>query len=164
MQKEELPSIRVICLDDPKVKNMVNNMLELWTKKLGYYFNMLPMTRSELERRVRNGDYQVALAPLRAQDDGPLEFLSKFRSDYPSNPAGLTSSEYDGYLSAAGSLPVTEGLDYYVSAEKYLNDQAVFYPLCYEKRYFAAAANVQGVLFHSYDSGVDFIAAEKQDD
>lgn len=164
LELEKLPSIRVLCLDDPQVKGMVNNMLELWSRQLGYYINMVPLSRSELNRRVKSGDYQLALAPLRAENDGPMEFLSLFSSRNTENPAGLDSSEFDAYLDQADHLPLNEGVEVYAAAEQYLNNQAVFYPLCYEKRYFAAAANVTGILFHSYDGGVDFINATKVTD
>ena len=77
------------------------------------------------------------------------------------SPSLKTVSYTHLYLSQAEDLPLNEGVEYYVQAEQYLNNQAVFYPLCYEKRFFAAAANVEGIIFHSYDSGVDFLHASK---
>ena len=56
---------------------------------------------------------------------------------------------------------MNEGVEYYVQAEQYLNNQAIFYPLCYEKRFFASAANVEGIIFHSSDRVVDFLHAVK---
>lgn len=161
LQMDRLPSVRVLCLDDPQVTSLINNMLELWFRELGYYINMEPLSRSELSQRVKSGNYQIALAPIRAENDGPMEILSLFSSDNPDNPVGLQSAEFDGYLSQAEDRPLNEGVEYYVQAEQYLNNQAVFYPLCYEKRFFAAAANVEGIIFHSYDSGVDFLHASK---
>ena len=161
LQLDRLPSIRILCLDDPQVTSMVNNMLELWSRELGDYMNMEALSRSELTQRVNAGNYQVALAPIRAENDGPMEFLSLFSSENPDNPVGLQSGEFDSYLSQAEDLPLNEGVEYYVQAEQYLNNQAIFYPLCYEKRFFASAANVEGIIFHSYDRGVDFLHAVK---
>ena len=39
---------------------------------------------------------------------------------------GLQSAEFDGYLSQAEDRPLNEGVEYYVQAEQYLNNQAVF--------------------------------------
>ena len=64
LQLDRLPSIRILCLDDPQVTSMVNNMLELWSRELGYYMNMEALSRSELTQRVNAGNYQVALAPI----------------------------------------------------------------------------------------------------
>ena len=36
-----------------------------------------------------------------------------------------------------------------------------FYPIAYEKRYFASAANVTGIHFLSYNAGIDFSQAVK---
>lgn len=51
LQMDRLPSVRVLCLDDPQVTSLINNMLELWSRELGYYINMEPLSRSELSQR-----------------------------------------------------------------------------------------------------------------
>lgn len=77
----------------------------------------------------------------------PWNSFPCFPPTIQTTPWDYQSAEFDGYLSQAEDLPLNEGVEYYVQAEQYLNNQAVFYPLCYEKRFFAAAANVEGIIF-----------------
>lgn len=161
LELEELPSISVLCLDTPETAKIVNNLIELWNRAFGTYINMTPLSESDLRSKIAMGNYSIALSPLRAEDDGPAELLSLFSSQNESNPAQLKSKAYDNLLSTAADSPLEEAAGLYESAEKYLCDNAVFYPMYYETRYFAAASNVTGILFYPYDNGIDFSQAKK---
>lgn len=52
----KMPSITILCLDDPTVKQMVNEMIATWNEAFGNYFNMEPVSQSELEQRVSSGN------------------------------------------------------------------------------------------------------------
>ena len=154
-------NLTVLCLDSSGFKQMATHMLEVWNRELGYYFNLEAVSLSELEQRIRSGDYEAVIAPLQAQQDGPLEVLSLFESSSSENPASLQDAAYDGLLAAASFSDGAQMLQAAVSAEQYLNTNGIFYPLCYEKRYFATAPNVTGVVFYPYDGGIDFRTATK---
>lgn len=153
--------VKVLCLDNPDAKRLVNSMVAMWNEQLGRYFNLTPLSEEDLLRRLKNGSYTIALAPLRAENDGPADFLSMFRSTKEGNPAGLKSAEYDALLDTAEGEEIEASVQTYAQAERYLSEQAVFYPLYSEQRYYASAPNVTGILFHSYDGGVEFIGATK---
>ncbi len=159
---ETMPSVTVLCPDTNEAKRMVNEMIATWNAKMGNYFNMEPLSEDALAKRVANGNYDVALCPIRTKGQEPSQLLSLFQSDSESNPAFLKDPAYDALLASAESSKGNESLSHYVAAEKYLNDQCVFYPLYYESRYYAAAPGVSGVVFHPYDTGIDFIRAGKE--
>ena len=158
-----MPTINVLCPDDPETRLMVNEMLTAWYAKLGYYFNMEPLPEDELLSRVQSGSYQIAVYPLRPSADGPEQILSMFRSDSTANYCGLADPNYDALLDAAQSVGGISGLESLKAAEQYLNDQFIFYPLYYESRYYACAEGVSGIIFRPYGAGVDFISAGKTD-
>lgn len=158
--RSALPGISILCLDDPDLRIMVNNLIETWNKRLGTYLNLKPLSRAELERAMQSGSYQLALAPIHAESENVLDLLSLFDSQNPLNPAQMKSGTYNNLLGLASGNP-ENALDLCVSMEKYLNEQAVFYPLCYENRYFVTSAEVSGLLFRPYKGGVDFSQAIK---
>jgi oligopeptide transport system substrate-binding protein len=160
---EAMPSVAVLGPDDSNVKLMLNEMLTDWNAKMGNYFNMTPLSQDGLATRVITGDYQIALYPIRPNGDGPKQLLSQFQSTSNSNPAFLKDSNYDKLLIAAETQSGKDALASYTAAEKYLNDQFIFYPIYYENRYFAYAKGVTGVIIHPYDAGIDFIQAGKED-
>lgn len=157
----ELKSLSVLCPDDANVKLMLNEMLASWNSEFNNYFNINPMDEAALTSRVQSGDFQVALCPVRAESSGPLAFLSLFKSGEIQNPAKMTDATYDALLTKAQNLSGSAAAPALATAEKYLNEQAVFYPLYYEKHYYACAKGVTGIVFHPYGTGIDFIQAGK---
>ncbi len=66
---------------------MVNEMIATWNEAFGNYFNMEPVSQSELEQRVSSGNYSVRYV-LYDTSDTPVSLLSKaFHPDSHNNPA-----------------------------------------------------------------------------
>ncbi len=158
----KLPNINVICPDNPSVKLMLNEMIATWNTKFNYYFNMEPLNEDELSARIKSGNYQIALCPIRPDSNGPLSVLSLFKTGAKKNSADLKDSTFDAMLADAESRSGSEAVSAFAAAEKYLNEQGIFYPLYYEKHYHATAKGITGVVFLPYGAGVDFIQAGKE--
>lgn len=159
--RKTLPSVTVICPDDDKTVTMVQQMLSIWQELLKIYFNLEPLDIETLENRVNIGDFQIALYALQPSKDGPLTCLNLFNSSTYYNPAKLDDDAYDLLLEQASAYTTTEGiLTALVAAERYLNENAVFYPMYYETRYYAALPGVTGLYFSPFDGTVDFTCAK----
>ena len=158
----QMPSVSVLCPDDQNVKLMLNEMIIAWNAQFHNYFNLEALDESTLLSRVAAGSYQIAICPLRPNSDGPDSVLSLFRSTAAGNPAKLSDSAYDALLDRAEAGSGTKAAADYAAAEKYLNEQAVFYPLYYEKNCYAMAPGVTGIVFRPFRGGVDFIGAGKE--
>ncbi len=161
LNRETMPSVTVLCPDNLEAKRMVNEMIASWNREMGNYFNMNPVSEEELIQQVASGKYEIALYPIHVAGQDPFTLLSLFQSDSQSNPAFLKDPNYDAFLTAAGNGQNQGSFAQYVKAEKYLNEQCVFYPLYYESRYYATAPGISGVVFHAYGQGIDFIRAGK---
>lgn len=158
---KSLPTVTIICLNDSKTKSIINNCIEKWNKNLGYYFNIEPLSNSELMERVSSREYQIALAPVISKSENPIDFLSMFKSGSEDNIFELNSSEYDLILNTINNKDVTNQIKSCLKAERFLHQNAVFYPMYTGNTYFASAPNVTGVVFYPYNGGVDFISAKK---
>ncbi len=156
-----LSSITVLCPDDANVKLMVNEMIAAWNAKFHSYFNMNPVSESDLLSAVQSGNYDLAVYPLKPAADGPFFPLYQFCTGVSGNPARWSDASYDALVASAQSKSGKDAAASYAAAEKILNEQAVFYPLCYGKSYFALAKGVTGIVFRPYQGGVDFINAGK---
>lgn len=155
----EFPSVTVICPDDESVKLVVNEMLVTWNGQTGNYFNMEPLSEKELNQRVLNGNYQIAVCGIKPGTE--TELLSVFRSDSELNPALLNSPDFDALLDQAEQSG-HDAADYYAQAENYLNQQCVFYPLYYKNTYYAISQGVSGVVFHEGTGVIDFVKTAKE--
>lgn len=154
-------SVTVLCPDNANVKLMVNEMIAAWNTQFHEYFNMQPVSSDDLSTAVQSGNYALAVYPVKPTADGPFLPLYQFCSGVSGNPARWSNASYDAIVTSAQSKSGKEAAAAYASAEKLLNDQAVFYPLYYEKSYFALSKGVTGIVFRPYQGGVDFINAGK---
>lgn len=159
---KNLPNITVLCVDSPEVKAIVSNMIEIWNKKLGYYFNMNPVSSGKLSDSLQTCQYQLAIAPLQTKDEGPLDMLSRFTSNNPDNICNMSDTTYDSIIKNAADSNSSQRLDFCIQGEKYINNQAAFYPLYCGKRFYASAPNVTGIVFYQYGGIVDFSKAIKE--
>ncbi|WP_411675859.1 peptide ABC transporter substrate-binding protein [Caproicibacter sp.] len=161
-KEDKMESVSVLCPNDENVKLMLNEMIISWNSQFHNYFNMEAMDKSDLLSKVKSGNYQIALAPITPDSDGPLSVLSLFRSGADGNFTKYSNTAYDALLSKGETGDGVKAADDYAAAEEYLSRQAVFYPLYYGKRYYAMAKGVTGIVFHPYQGGVDFIGAGKE--
>lgn len=157
-----MDSVTVYCPDDANIKLMLNEMIASWNKQFNNYFNMKPLSNDDLQSRMQSGDYSIIICSVKPASDGPLAFLSQFTSNSSNNPAMWKDSTYDSLVASAQTKSGKDAATLYAAAEKRLNEQAVFYPLYYEKSYYALAKGVTGIIFHPYQGGADFINAGKE--
>ncbi len=156
-----LPKVTILCPDTPAIKTIISNMIESLNANLGYYFNMEPLSESNLKSRVASANYQVAFLPVSAESQFALDFLSIFKSDNNKNIANLNSPDFDKILNNALSSKPQDSMNYLIAAEKYLNDNAIFYPMLVQNRFFAHSNKVSNLIFHNYNQGIDFFSATK---
>ena len=67
-----MPSITVLCADDPESVAVVNTFLAAWNSALGNAFNLERVSPSTFQSRIASGNYEAALFTLRAGGTSPL--------------------------------------------------------------------------------------------
>ena len=72
------------------------------------------------------------------------------------NSAQMRAVMYDSYIEKIENSSDYESLDTIIKAEKYLCDNAIFYPICTETRYYASAEGIVGIMFHQFGAEADF--------
>ena len=156
-----VPAITILCPNDEASQSIVNNTIETWNKLTNGYFNKEPVSMSELRDRITDGNFEAAIAPLTIQGETPLSTLEMFDSSSDYNAAALHDSNYDKMIVQVRKNLSSDNVGAAVEAEKYLCDNAVFFPLYTENRFYASASNVENIIFHPYGAEADFISAKK---
>ncbi len=154
-------SYTIIYLDDDTSSEIVTSIIEKWNENSTCYFNKQPLSRDELETKIKSGDYEIAIAPLNTAVDSPMEFLSKFTTDSADNYINLNYPTYNDFIDQALSSNGSEAIDALANAESYLIDYGYLYPLYYESRYFATTDKVSGAVFSSTGEAIDFTQVTK---
>lgn len=152
LEYDLMPSVSVLCADDEETKTLINQLIISWNREIGTYFNMTPMPENELRAAVAAGNYQIAFCAVSPPNEKAASLLDVFSSQNPNNPTFLSDESYDALLGRYE-------LNSLFSAEKYLSEQAVFYPICYESGYYAFAPGVSGIAVYPYRGGIDFTGA-----
>ena len=161
LKLKSLPEVSILCKDDSTTKAMVSSMIEMFNNKLGYYFNMEPVSKETLSSKIKSGSYQLAVSSILLENDSAFDLIETFKSDNDKNIANLKNTEFDKLLTQFGNQDISKAISSLVSAEKFLNDCAIFYPLYTEKSYYVCAKNISGIKFYPYNRGVNFTLAKK---
>lgn len=156
ISQKNIPKVTVLCPDDPISKDIVSKALETWNKKFSCYFNMKPLSINELKTQVRYGNYKIAFYPITPISDSIFDFLSMFKSDHPNNIFNLKDEQYDNIVNAISESYGNDKLTKCEEAEEYIINNAIFYPICSESKYFVTNKNIEGLIFHKYLDCVDF--------
>lgn len=156
-----LPTVTILCRDTQGTKKITSNIIENLNRELGYYFNMEPLSEDALKSRIATKNYQIALMPILAESNLALDFLNIFRSDNNKNFANLNSKDYDKLIENALLTTPKDSVKHLLSAEKYLNENAVFYPMYNRKSFFVSSSKLSRLIFHRYNQGIDFYFATK---
>ena len=156
-----MPNMTILCSDDEQVQSLVNDLIEVWNKNTGAYFNKKPVPEETLRERISSGAYQIAIAPLDVSSRSPLPTISAFTSASQSAPSVFSSEEYDSLVNSIHDDLSVSSIATVKQCEQYILSNAVFYPLFTEYRYCASASNIKNILFRSYDYDIDFFFAEK---
>lgn len=154
LDMEKMPSITVICPDDEESIRIANGLLTVWNKKLSNAYNILPLSESDFNSRIANGDYDAALYTLRASGTSPYSVLKAFEST--ASPQLMEDSTYDADLHEARF-----SMSDYRELEAEIRDSYVFYPLNTEDSYYAVNPKARDISV-SPGTGLDFSQARKQ--
>lgn len=162
LKLKRLPTVTILCPDSTAIKAIVSNMIENLNSTLGYYFNMEPISDNNLRSRIASSSYQIAFLPLSVDSQFALDFLNSFNSKNSKNVANLSSPDYDKLLNAAISATPKDSIKHLISAEKYINENVIFYPMYTQNRFFAQTKKLSNLIFHNYNQGIDFFFATKR--
>lgn len=164
LELDAIPNITILCTDDKNTQTYVNNLIETWNGFTGAYFNKKPVSDSELNEKIKSGNFQIAIASLKSSGTTPLSTLELFESSSVYNAACLKSAEYDSMIDDIRKNLTAASVPKIKQAEEYILDHALFYPLYTQYRYYAGAKNVDDIIFHPYGGEIDFFYASKTEE
>lgn len=142
-----LQSFTLLYCDDEVSSLLASNIISIWNKAFGLYINKEAVGENELLSRIENNNFTVAIAPLKYSSENAYETLKKLNIDYP-----LYKNLF---------LTDSDVLDSCITAERYISDNALFYPLYYTEKMFVAGNSITGVQFFPYSDCISFINAVK---
>ena len=154
-------SLTVLCpewLDAP-----VRKQLQIWQKTLGISIGVTVenKTPEEIEKAVSSGSFQIALSGIESEYENTADFLASFAD------GGVFRFRSVGYENAVKELMTCETYDKTItgcfSAENYLLQNAVCYPLYSRSSRFVVYDEADGITVSGAENTVSFIGAKRYD-
>ncbi len=142
-------TITLLCKKEDEV--VARRLLQAWQASLGIIFNISvePVDEFTLEKRIKKGDYQLALGKITFSGNSVFDSALKFTSESRDNTLNLKNKTYDKLAEKISlSSGLLEKLKAINKAEQYLISSAAIIPLYEEKSYVVSGPGVSGVMFN----------------
>ncbi len=141
----------------------VRNQLQIWQKTLGVGLAVTieNKTPAEIRSAVSSGKYQIALTGIESSYSSAVDFLASFEN------GGVFRFSGDDYEMIIDRLMTVESdeelLGGCFTAENYLLQQAVCYPLYSRSSYFITSEEIEGIAVPDSESSISFIGTKRFD-
>ncbi len=141
----------------------VRNQLQIWQKTMGISLGITieNKTPSEIRTAVSNGKYQIALTGTESSYGSAVDFLASFRN------GGLFRFAGEDYSVIIDRLMTVESDDELLggcfTAENYILQQAVCYPLYSRSSCFVTSEDIEGIAVFDSESSISFIGTKRYD-
>jgi ABC-type oligopeptide transport system substrate-binding subunit len=133
----------------------IKSITDGWAERFGVTVLIDSLTTEEFEKALDNGDYQIAIYTLTAEDDRPYSFLSTFLS--ANEFFNYSNLEVDTILKySQQSLSTQELLNEYSQIEKSILNEKVFVPLYYKKNYLICSSGTDNVDYDPFNHTLNF--------
>ena len=162
LNKDQLVGARIIMPDDT-MKDAVAYIMQEWQKVLGFYCKVEVLSTEDYEKRLQNGDYEIAIVELTGGYNSPEAYLTPFTADSSENYSGYFNIALQRLMSSAGrAVDLQESADGYIQAEKLIIDEAAFVPLCYKNEYFFVGEDARDIFYNPFTKAVNFSKAKTE--
>ena len=156
--------LTLLAAEDTVSADLARYILQSWQKNLGITVTLTLVSETELAKRVKNGNYQVALYTHTPTGLTGGENLASFASTAPDNLARLVDKEVDAVLTVAKGGNATQ----VHAAELAVWNACPAIPISFPSRYYGFADNVEDIVVRPFGGGryqapLDFRKAKQYD-
>lgn len=151
----EIPQIRIIMENGTVDSSYIKSLVDSWSNIFGVTILMDSLVTEEYNKAIDNGDYQIAISSINAQDDRPYSFLSNFLTT--NRYFDYSNIEVDTILKASEhSLSDESTISMYTQVEKTILEDNIFVPLYYNKTYLVCVNGTDLVDYNPFNHQFDF--------
>lgn len=164
LELKKLPKITIDIVDTPANQAIIPVLQRSWQTSLSSYINTNPITSEELNKKLKSGNFDLAIVPFSPTSADPMSMLEYFVSGTISNISGYSNSAFDELVTkSVYADEVAETLDYVARAEYMLINEGVLAPLYNAPSFYAVGKGVTGIEFSPFSDKVYFKYAQKME-
>ncbi len=154
-------SLTVLCPEP--LDSAVRRQLQIWQQVMGISIAVTIENASadEISKAVSSGNYQIALSGIESEDESAVDFFASLENG---GVFRFRSDEYpliiDRLLQVEGDSELLGGC---FTAENFILQQGICYPLCSRSSRFVTSEEIEGITILGSESTVSFIGAKRYD-
>ena len=161
--EDGMEELEINSLDTVKIlisENMINSdymhfFTQRWQQLFGVYIGFETVPQKEYEKKLRDGEYQIAISEITGSYNSVFSVLSNFSSE--NNTFGYSSAETDILLSLAEKTSsLSECVDIFRDIEKQINSDSFFIPIFYKKKYLIYRKTNADIEYNPFSDHIDF--------
>ena len=151
-------SIKILVNAETVNSGDLHILSQSWQETLGVYIGIEDVTADEFNRRIADGDFSIALYPLKGDINSGLSVIGQFeKNEFLKKSLGKDFSYTDKILKCQ---TVAELVEIYRSAEQDIISGFGFIPLFYKNSYLVANKDNEEIFFDPFSESVDFRLAK----
>ena len=131
-----------------------------WQKEFSLFFSVEEVEPEEFQKRLENGSYTIALAPVQAEGGSVYTALAQF-SPTGGGLTGYSDALYTTQLSASATATGSTRCALLAACERQLLEQAVAVPLFTQQKRLLVANGIEGLVFDPFGPVLDVTYATK---
>ena len=131
-----------------------------WQKEFSLFFSVEEVEPEEFQKRLENGSYTMALAPVQAEGGSGFSALAQF-SPTGGGLTGYSDALYTTQLSASATATGSTRCSLLAACERQLLEQAVAVPLFTQQKRLLVANGIEGLVFDPFGPVLDVTYATK---
>ncbi len=154
-------NITVLCPE--ALDSAVRRQLQIWQQAMGISLaaTIENATAEEITDAVAKGNFQIALSGLESEDKSAVDFFASLEGGsifrFKSEEYGLI---IDRLVQVEDDSELLGGC---FTAENFILQQGICYPLCSRSSRFVTAEDVEGITINGSENTVSFISAKRYD-
>lgn len=158
---ETFESLKVMMCSGTVDSSYLRLVTQQWKDTLGIYIGIEEVSSDEFSKRLKNGEYQIALYPLKGTYNSGISALE-----------AAVSCEYiplsDSTASAVNELrrcgELSELVEMFSECEKQIVGEFTFVPIFYKNEYLITKKECADIIFDPFSQSVCFREAKYYDD
>lgn len=156
-------SLELLCLEEHE--SAMRRLIQEWQHTFGLSINVsiTVLPYNEIQTRVRQGDYQIALTPVTAYSTSAAEFLSSLKTNGDNNIFNYTDTKFDRMVDELHLYHGDELLKKVREAERKFLLNGVALPIFSSPSFYAIANGVEGIFVDPESAAVSFLEVTVKD-
>lgn len=157
LQTETFDDAKILVCTGMVNADYLHRISQNWQEIFGFYIGIEEVTPAEFNRCIADGDYSIALYPLKGSYNSGLSVIEQFNKN---NFLGYSADNKDLTGEVRRCADISELVDCYCNQESTILDGYGFVPLFYKNSYFVTNDDNEDIIYDAFTGAVDFRIAK----